>query len=245
MASILVVDADTAARTSTVALLRELGHDVVESGSAREALAVFDKQRPDLMVVECDLPDSTGLNVLSRAKSQGEGSTARVVMIGDRERFDELAEALDAGADDVIAKPLDPAELAARVGVCLRRPPASQTPGELKVGGITIDSAGQRVFVDGDPIILAPREYYLLLFFLENRERVFTRDQLLGEVWGKQADVGARTVDVHVRRLRSLLEPYGYDSFLQTVRGSGYRFSSAPDATDVPPLNGGYGYPGD
>jgi len=227
VASILVVDADSATRASLAGQLRELGHDVSESDSAEHALATYPGMRPDLMIVECDLPDRPGIELLNDIKKSAAGSAVRVVMTAERKRFSELANAFESGADDVVAKPIDRDELAARVSVCLRRPPASRSPGELQVGGITIDSVGQRVFVDGEPVDLAPREYRLLLFFIENRERVFSRDQLLSEVWGKQADVGARTVDVHVRRLRSLLEPYGYETFLQTVRGSGYRFSSA------------------
>lgn len=229
MASILVVDAHADSRSAIASQLRQLGHDVSESDSAQKALAAYEALRPDLMVVECDLPDKPGLSLLSDVKRRGIATGTRVLMTAERQRFSDLADAFDFGADDVVAKPIDMDELTARVSICLRRPPASQSPGELQVGGITIDSVGQRVFVNGDPVVLAPREYRLLLFFLENCERVFSRDELLSEVWGKHADVGARTVDVHVRRLRSLLEPYGYERFLQTVRGSGYRFS--PEST--------------
>jgi two-component system phosphate regulon response regulator PhoB len=92
-------------------------------------------------------------------------------------------------------------------------------------GGITIDNAGHRVSVDGHYIALAPREYRLLLFLLNNTDRVFSRKQLLIHVWDRDATVGPRTVDVHIRRLRSTLEPFGYDRYLQTLRGTGYRFS--------------------
>lgn len=238
MASIIVVDAHAATRSAIADRLRQLGHDVSESAGAEEALGAFEALRPDLMVVECDLPDKPGLSLLGEVKQSGIATGTRVLMTADRERFSDLADAFDFGADDVVTKPIDMDELTARVSICLRRPPASQSPGELQVSGITIDSVGQRVFVNGDPVVLAPREYRLLLFFLENCERVFTRDELLSEVWGKQSDVGARTVDVHVRRLRSLLEPYGYERFLQTVRGSGYRFSPE-STTDRPvPMNG-------
>ncbi len=95
----------------------------------------------------------------------------------------------------------------------------------ITAGGIAIDTIGQRVVVDGDFLTLAPREYRLLLFLLMNQDRVFSRKQLLARVWDREASVGSRTVDVHMRRLRSLLEPYGYARYLQTVRGAGYRFS--------------------
>jgi len=95
----------------------------------------------------------------------------------------------------------------------------------ISAGGVTVDNAGHRVIVDGDFVTLAPREYRLLLFLLSNQDRVFSRKQLLVHVWDRDASVGSRTVDVHIRRLRSVLEPYGYDRYVQTVRGTGYRFS--------------------
>ena len=122
-------------------------------------------------------------------------------------------------------KPIDLPELRARVGACLRRPANVLHTEEISAGGIRIDNLGQRVAVDDTYVALAPREYRLLLFMISNRDRVFSRKQLLVHVWDRDATVGPRTVDVHVRRLRSALEPFGYDRYLQTVRGSGYRFS--------------------
>jgi two-component system phosphate regulon response regulator PhoB len=95
----------------------------------------------------------------------------------------------------------------------------------VSASGISIDSVAQRVFVDGAAVTLAPREYQMLLFFLGNRDRVLTRAQLISQVWNRNVKLGPRTIDVHIRRLRSVLEPSGYDKYLQTVRGSGYRFS--------------------
>lgn len=106
--------------------------------------------------------------------------------------------------------------------------PANQPnhiPETIGAGGISVDTAGHRVIVDGDYVTLAPREYRLLLFLLENQDRVFSRKQLLVHVWDRDSSVGPRTVDVHIRRLRSVLEPYKYDRYVQTVRGTGYRFS--------------------
>lgn len=95
----------------------------------------------------------------------------------------------------------------------------------ISAGGVSVDMAGHRAVVDGDFVSLAPREYRLLLFMLKNQDRVFSREQLLVQVWGRDQSIGVRTVDVHVRRLRGVLEPYKYDRYLQTVRGAGYRFS--------------------
>jgi two-component system phosphate regulon response regulator PhoB len=129
------------------------------------------------------------------------------------------------GAVVFIGKPFAMRAFVARVGACLGRPPAAFVRARLYAGGISVDKAGHRVLVDGRFVSLAPREYRLLLFLLSNPDRVFSRRQLLIHVWGRDAAVGVRTVDVHIRRLRSVLEPFGYERYLQTVRGSGYRFS--------------------
>ena len=136
----------------------------------------------------------------------------------------DVVTALESGADDFVGKPYSMPELVARVSACLRRPASTHSSDELRAGGIVVDNIGHRVFVDGDSLTLAPREYRLLVFLIANRDRVFSRHQLLIHVWDRNVNVGVRTVDVHIRRIRSLLEPYGYDRYLQTVRGSGYRF---------------------
>ncbi|MEM9208663.1 MAG: winged helix-turn-helix domain-containing protein [Pseudomonadota bacterium] len=228
MASILIVDADAMARDAVARELRGLGHDVAQSDSASTALEIVRSSRPDLMIIECALPDLSGLQVLTDIKRGDLTSPTRVVMTSGRGTADDVVAAFDSGADDFVGKPYAMSELVARVGACLRRPASTHSDEEIRAGAITIDNVSRRVFVDGDAITLAPREYRLLLFLMANRDRVFSRSQLLIHVWDRNANVGARTVDVHVRRLRSVLEPYSYQSYLQTVRGSGYRFS--PDA---------------
>jgi two-component system phosphate regulon response regulator PhoB len=116
-------------------------------------------------------------------------------------------------------------EFVARIGACLRRPANLHTSNVVTAGGIAIDNVGHRVAVDDTYVGLAPREYRLLLFLMTNQDRVFSREQLLVHVWDRDGSVGLRTVDVHIRRLRSILEPFEKEGFLQTVRGSGYRFS--------------------
>lgn len=228
MASILVVDAEDRDRMAVASELRGLGHDVSESTTAAAALRAVEQTRPDLMVLGWSLPDAEGLKVLSTVKQDDRPSVTRVVMTSGRGQTQDAVAALDSGADDFLGKPFAMPELLARVGACLRRPPATSTDAELRAGGILIDNVAHRVFVDGDHLTLAPREYRLLSFLIANRDRVYSRRQLLIHVWDRNASVGVRTVDVHVRRLRSLLEPYRYDHYVQTVRGSGYRFS--PDA---------------
>jgi two-component system phosphate regulon response regulator PhoB len=225
LASILVVDGDGDTRRRIVASLRELGHEVTESDSAGAALRAVQRARPDLMVCDCSLPDLAGVELLSDVRRSGEYRAMRVLMTSGNGRTDDAVAALESGADDVVGKPIYMPEFLARVNACLRRPANFAHSDIFSAGGITVDDIGHRVLVDGATVSLAPREYRLLHFLLTNQDRVFSRKQLLVHVWDRETTVGPRTVDVHIRRLRSLLEPFGYDRYLQTVRGSGYRFS--------------------
>ena len=225
LASILVVDSDASDRRQIAASLRELGHDVSESESAGSALRVVRDRRPDLMVCDCALPDLGGVELLSDVRRNDELRAMRVLMTSHGERNGDAVAALESGADDFVSKPIHIPEFLARVNACLRRPANLTNSSEISAGGITIDNVGHRVMVGGEYVSLAPREYRLLLFLLTNQDRVFSRKQLLVHVWDRDATVGPRTVDVHVRRLRSVLEPYDCARYLQTVRGSGYRFS--------------------
>jgi len=225
LASILVVDSDTSARETIARELRELGHEVSESEDAGTALQVARRSRPDLMVCEFSLPDLGGIELLSDVRRSEDLKRIRILMTAERNGSEEVVTALQSGADDFVSKPIDMPELLARVRACLRRPANLSDSESISAGGISIDNVGHRVMVDNDYISLAPREYRLLLFLLSHQDRVLSRKQLLVHVWDRDASIGPRTVDVHVRRLRCALEAYGYDRYLQTVRGSGYRFS--------------------
>lgn len=225
LASILIVDIDPATRSLMANELRALGHDVSECEDAGGALAAAARKRPDLMVCDVALPDLGGVELLSDIRNNDELRSIRVLITSARRQSDDVLVALESGADDFINKPIDANEFSARVSACLRRPANVSQAREISAGGIRVDTVGQRVIVDGAFKSLAPREYRLLSFLLGNQDRVFSRKQLLVHVWDRDATVGVRTVDVHIRRLRSVLEPCGYDHYLQTVRGSGYRFS--------------------
>lgn len=225
LASILVVDPDAAVRAQMATELRGLGHDVSESENAGAALAAVKRTRPDLMICDVALPDLDGVELLTDVRRSEDLKSMRVVMMSGGGDSADIVTALESGADDFVGKPLYMPEFLARVGACLRRPANLHTSSLVSAGGITIDNVGHRVAVDESYVSLAPREYRLLLFLLTNQDRVFSRDQLLVHVWDRDASVGPRTVDVHIRRLRSILEPFEKDGYLQTVRGSGYRFS--------------------
>lgn len=226
MALILVVDSDSASRSLIAGGLRELGHNVSETSDAGSALIAVRTEKPDLMVCEFSLPDLSGVDLLDDMRASEDLRSMRVLMTSDAHKSNDVALALNAGADDFVGKPVNMEEFLARVDACLRRPANNRQSRVIRAGGISIDVVGHRVSVDDTFVSLAPREYRLLLFLLSNPDRVHTRQQLLLQVWDRDAaGVGSRTVDVHVRRLRSLLEPFNKASYLQTVRGSGYRFS--------------------
>lgn len=225
LASILVVDSDSQVRQQIARELRELGHDVDELDSAGSAMRAVRESCPDLMVCEVALPDLSGIELLNNVRGSDDLRKLRVLMTSATPGSDDVVTALECGADDFVSKPVDLQELAARVGACLNRPANHADSGRVSVGGIAIDTIGHRVIVDDTFVTLAPREYRLLLFLLNSQDRVFSRKQLLVHVWDRDATVGPRTVDVHIRRLRSVLEPFGYAGYLQTVRGTGYRFS--------------------
>ncbi|WP_295681708.1 winged helix-turn-helix domain-containing protein, partial [uncultured Nevskia sp.] len=127
--------------------------------------------------------------------------------------------------DDYVSKPFSFPELIARINAVMRRTMPGGEEERLAIGGLQVDAASQRVTAKGEPVKLGPTEYRLLHFFISHPERVYTREQVLDRVWGQSVYVEERTVDVHIRRLRKALEPHGYDGMIQTVRGTGYRFS--------------------
>ena len=133
---------------------------------------------------------------------------------------------LDGGADDYVTKPFSPRELLSRINAVLRRSPGASDEETLELGGLTMDRASHRVSARGQHIDLGPTEYRMLEFFMQNPERVYARAQLLDRVWGGNVYIEERTIDVHIRRLRKALEEVGMDHLIQTVRGSGYRFSA-------------------
>ena len=164
---------------------------------------------------------------LGRLREDVATCQSRLIVWAPRADIHEAVNVLEFGADDCLAVPFDRAELIARVNACLRRPAATTRPDLLVAGPVMLDKAIHYLLVNEQPVDLAPTEFRLMAFFLENQGRVFSRDELLRRAWSKNITAGHRTVDVHVRRLRQLLEPFGCDDFIQTVRGFGYRFAAS------------------
>jgi two-component system, OmpR family, phosphate regulon response regulator PhoB len=146
-------------------------------------------------------------------------------MLTARAEEEDKVRGLNTGCDDYVSKPFSFPELIARIHAVLRRTTPGGEEEKLAVAGLEVDHASQRVSARGEPIRLGPTEYRLLHFFISHPERVYTREQVLDRVWGQNIYVEERTVDVHIRRLRKALQPFGFDNMIQTVRGTGYRFS--------------------
>jgi two-component system, OmpR family, phosphate regulon response regulator PhoB len=206
-------------------MLELAGHCVQEAHELASAWRLVETAPPDLIL----LPWTSSKPVrdsLARLREDSVTRQARVIVWAAQADIRDAVNALEFGADDCLAVPFDRAELVARVNACLRRPAAATTrPDLLTAGPVVLDKAVHRLTVNEQSIDLAPTEFRLLAFFLENQGRVFSRDELLRRAWSKNIKAGHRTVDVHVRRLRQLLEPFECDGYIQTVRGFGYRFA--------------------
>jgi two-component system, OmpR family, phosphate regulon response regulator PhoB len=226
---ILIVEDEKPIRDMIAFGLRRAGYTVREAEDCSEARSRIADSRPDLLLVDWMLPDQSGLELTRAIKRDRETQDLPVILLTARaEEHDKIA-GLEGGADDYVTKPFSPRELLARIQAVLRRTSPAGAGQSIEAGGLVLDVAGQRVTAGGQAVPLGPTEYRLLRFFMEHPERVYTRGQLLDRVWGGNVYVEERTVDVHIRRLRKALEPSGCDGLVQTVRGSGYRFSTRPD----------------
>ena len=222
---VLIVEDETPIREMIAFHLGRAGFDTLEAGDSRRARELLADERPDLALVDWMLPDMSGLELTRMLRRDRENENLAIIMLTARADENDKVSGLDSGADDYLTKPFSPRELVARIQAVLRR---SSGAGDtmLKADLLEMDPAGHRVLAGGRELQLGPTEYRLLHFFMCHPERVYSRAQLLDRVWGANVYIEERTVDVHVRRLRKILEPSGADSYIQTVRGAGYRFSS-------------------
>ena len=222
--SILVVEDERAIRDMVVFTLKRAGFAVREAEDAGGARRTIADQRPDLILLDWMLPDLSGLE-LARALRRDEATRELpILMLTARAAEDDKVMGLESGADDYLTKPFSARELVARIQALLRRA-AGADGEELAIGALKLDPASHRVSAEGGEVLLGPTEYRLLKFFMSQPDRVFSRAQVLDRVWGGNVYIEERTVDVHIRRLRKALAPHGCDAYIQTVRGSGYRFS--------------------
>ena len=225
-ATILVVEDEPAIQTLVAACLQNAGHQVVRADTAEDAIRRVNEILPDVVLLDWMLPGMSGIQLARRLRGDERTHDLPIIMLTARgEEHDKIA-GLDAGADDYLTKPFSPRELLARIKAVLRRRAPQMTSEIIEIEGLRVDPDTHRVSGNGEALDLGPTEFRLLHFFMTHAERVHTRAQLLDQVWGDHVFVEERTVDVHIRRLRAALESSGHDRLIQTVRGTGYRFST-------------------
>lgn len=218
---VLIVEDEAPLRRFLRAALVAQGYRLVEAETASEGLQRATEHNPDIVLLDLGLPGIDGIGTLEALRGW---TKVPVIVLTVRDDEASKIAALDAGADDYITKPFSPKELVARVRAVLRRRMPHLAGEVVEIGTLSLNPATHRVMAGGQPVELGPTEFRLLLFFMSHTERVYSRAQLLDEVWGDHVFIEERTVDVHIRRLRAALEPTGEDSRIETVRGAGYRF---------------------
>jgi two-component system phosphate regulon response regulator PhoB len=226
---VLVVEDEPPIRDMIAFGLRRAGCEVDVAENSRAALGSVADRRPDLVLVDWMLPDMSGLELVRQLRRDAATRDIPIVMLTARAEELDKVTGLGAGADDYLTKPFSARELVARIQAVLRRSAPAGGSELISVEGLSLDPAAHRVTADGKRVALGPTEYRLLAFLMTHPDRVYSRGQLLDRAWGGNVYVDERTVDVHVRRVRKALEPSGYDRFVQTVRGAGYRFSAQGD----------------
>jgi two-component system phosphate regulon response regulator PhoB len=224
--TILLVDDEAAIRDMLAIALEAAGYNVLQAENAQQAHACIIDRHPHLVLLDWMMPGTTGLELLRRLKRDELTEKIPVIMLTAKAEEDSKISGLDAGADDYIAKPFSPRELISRVKAVLRRIGREELKDIITVDQLSFDPLSHRVSIADKDINLGPTEYRMLQFFLTHQERVYSRDQILDYVWGGNAYLDERTVDVHIRRLRKAISVAGHDNYVQTVRGAGYRFST-------------------
>jgi two-component system phosphate regulon response regulator PhoB len=225
---ILIVEDEVALVTLLRYNLEREGFRVLEAGNGEEALLLIKEQRPDLVLLDWMLPILSGIEICRQIRRSPEHRLTPVIMLTARGEEADKLRGLEVGADDYVTKPFSPSELVARVRAVLRRAKPQPQGETLIYRDLNMDLITHRVRRDGQEIHLGPTEFRLLKFLMENQGRVFSREQLLDSVWGRDIYVEPRTVDVHIRRLRKAINIEGATDLVRTVRSAGY----ALDAED-------------
>ncbi|MCE2481547.1 MAG: phosphate regulon transcriptional regulator PhoB [Alphaproteobacteria bacterium] len=231
---ILIVEDETPLVTMLRYNLEKEGFRVAAAVDGQQALLLLAEERPDLVLLDWMLPSISGLELCRRIRRRAEWRDLPVVMLTARAEEADRVRGLEIGADDYVTKPFSRGELIARIRALLRRSRPAFAEEVLTRGNLSVDLVRHRVSRGGRAIELSPTEYRLLLHFMENPGRVFSRDQLLNAVWGRDTYVEERTVDVHIRRLRKALNREGETDIVRTVRSAGYAFALG-DGSHAPP----------
>ena len=198
------------------------GYDIVRTADGDEALILADERTPDLVILDWMIEGVSGIEVCRRLRRRASTAHVPIIMLTARGEESDRIRGLETGADDYVTKPFSPRELLARVAAVLRRVRPALAGEQLAYADIEMDVEAHRVRRADRPVKLGPTEFRLLRHFMEHPGRVFSRERLLDSVWGHDPDIDARTVDVHIRRLRKALNEGGCPDLLRTVRSAGY-----------------------
>lgn len=223
---ILIVDDEAAIREMIATSLELADFECMEAGNVQDAHRIIFDQPPDLVLLDWMLPGINGVDFARRLRREEASSHIPIIMLTAKTDEEHKVAGLDSGVDDYVTKPFSTRELISRIHAVLRRTNARSAQKVLTAQALSLDPISQRVTVADQPLNMGPTEYRLLEFFMSHQDRAYSRTQLLDQVWGNSVYVEDRTVDVHIRRLRKALEPYQYENLIQTVRGTGYRFST-------------------
>ena len=221
--SILVIDDEPAIRDMLQIALDAAGFKVGLAEDAKQAYPIIIDTPPDLILLDWMMPGTSGIELLRRLR-RDEINVPVIMLTAKIEEASKIS-GLDSGADDYIAKPFSPRELVSRVKAILRRTSEESIKEVIFAGALKLDQLNRRVNIGDTLVSLGPTEYKLLQFLLTHQDRVYTRAQILDNVWGRNVYLDERTVDVHIRRLRKAISIAGHENYVQTVRGAGYRFS--------------------
>jgi two-component system phosphate regulon response regulator PhoB len=226
-ATVLVVEDEPQIQELIAVNLEHLGHRVQRAASAEEAETAIRAALPDVLILDWMLPGESGLSFARRLRTDERTRDLPILMLTARAMEQDKISGLEAGADDYLTKPFSPRELAARIKAVLRRRAPQLSGDVVEVEGLRLDPASHRVTAGEHRLTLSPAEFRLLHFLLTHPGRIYSRMQLLDQVWGDHVYIEERTVDVHIRRLRKALEPSGHDRLIDTVRGAGYGLRAA------------------
>ena len=224
---VLVVDDEASIREMLKLALEISDFECLEAADIHEAYRLIIDESPDMVLLDWMLPGGSGIELLRRLKKKDATQALPVIMLTAKTHEDNVVQGLEVGADDYITKPFAPKELIARMKAILRRSSSEEAGSELRVGELVLEIDSRRVMLSQKALEMGPTEFKLLHFFMSHPERAYSRAQLLDRVWGANVYVEERTVDVHIRRLRKALQAGDptYADLIQTVRGTGYRFS--------------------
>lgn len=223
---VLVVEDEAAIRDMLSFTLNAAEFEVIEAPNAEQGWKLILDQKPDILVLDWMLPGVSGVSLAQRIRQNDQTRALPIILLTARGEESDQVLGFESGADDYVIKPFSPRALVARLKALLRRKdPESMHSEILRQGKLKLDLTSYRFWVGEEEVRLGPTEFRLIQFFMMHPNRVYSRTQLLDQVWGENVVVEERTVDVHIRRLRRLLEPTGCEDYIQTIRGAGYRFS--------------------